>query len=672
MTLPRRCALAYSAIALGASFFLFAAGFQIFNLGLWIQSEPAILALFASGACGALGLALLALSREPVGHALRHPLMLALGALTLWSGLAAWGAPLPIRSWFGAPETGQGALSLLVLTVDTGLALILWRHRRLRAALLSAAGAAIAVLTLLNIAATEGSPWRPGAWAEYQAYIGFFMLLALLCLPGRKRPVSAWTAMTLVAIMTVVLSKNRSAIALLALAPVLGWLIWLTQSKWTARAGARSLRPALAGLALLSPLLVAAGIGAIATMTGQFSSWSRFMFYKVALARLVAEPWLLFHGAGWGSYNDTLFAYTFIPGVSNYEGTLWRPTNWEGMTGGAFHVHNEAIELILAIGLPGAALAAALAATLLYCAPLRRYAAIAALWIMTFGLAGAWFMLPACLPFAALAMAATVASPRRAAPADARRDWRFASAAILAAALLAGAAAVQFKVARHNQALLAAVQLRAPSTPPAALYLDSGRGGNHLWWIALNFRNYLNNLAQSKQAITADQARWLRYLIEAIDEQSTGGNAGLRLRALSVELRNDLAGSLSDPALDAVRAATLPLWQMRLGELLALAPRRSDLAIPFFTLLVNEGNDAAALALADDILRRNAQDPVGLWFSGLVHARSQLGERQGLDQLARALENGIGRFLPVDANFRAELERAAAQAPTAPSRAPAP
>jgi hypothetical protein len=247
-----------------------------------------------------------------------------------------------------------------------------------------------------------------------------------------------------------------------------------------------------------------------------------------------------------------------------------------------------------------------------------------------------------------------------------------ASAAILTAALLGGGAVIQFKVARQNQALLAAVQLRAPATPPTQLYRDFSRGGNHLWWIALNFRNYLNDLAQTKQAVTTDQARWLLYLIEAIDEQSTSGNAGLRLRALSVELRNDLASSLSAPAFDAVRAATLPLWQMRLGELLALAPQRSELAIPFFTLLVNQGNDAATLALANDILRRNANDPVGLWFSGLVHAKSKVEESQGLAQLARALDHGIGRFLPVDANFRAELERAAARTSSSPNRAPSP
>lgn len=685
MTALRRCALAYSTMSLGASFFLFGAGFQIFNLGLWIQSEPAILALFISGACCALGLALLALLREPVSRAFRHPLIVALAALTLWSALAAFGAPFPIRSWFGAPETGQGSLSLFVLTVDTGLALVLWRHRRLRTTLLIAATAAVAVLALLNIVASDGSPWRPGAWAEYQAYIGFFMLLSLLCIPGRKRLVSVWAVMTLVATMTVILSKNRSAIALLAFAPVLCWLIRLMQSKWAARREAPSsgagltlileagpLRAGLGGLAVLSPVMVAMGVAAFATMTGQFSSWSRFMFYKVALTRLVSEPGLLLHGAGWGSYNDTLFAYTFIPGVTNYEGTHWKPTNWEGMTGGAFHVHNEAIELILAIGLPGAALVAALAATLVCCAPQRRFAAIVALWIMTFGLAGAWFMLPACLPFAALAMAATVASQRRAAPAGTHRDRRYAPAAILVAALLSAGAVIQFKVARHNQALLATVQKSAPATPPARLYQDSGRGGNHLWWVALNYRNHLNHLAQTQQAITADQAQWLLYLIQAIDQQITAGNAGLRLRALGVELRNDLATSLPDPAFDAVRAATLPLWQMRLGELLALAPRRSELAIPFFTLLLNEGNDTATLALADDILRRDAHDPVGLWFSGLVHAKSKLGENQGLDQLARALDHGIARFLPVDADFRAELGRAAARVSTGPNGAPSP
>lgn len=640
----------------------------MFNLGLWIQSEPGILVLLSSGACSALGLAMLAWLGEPVGHTFRLPPIVALAALTLWSALAALGAPFPMRSWFGAPETGQGTLSLIVITVNTGLMLIVWRDRNLRKALLVSASVAIAVLTALNIVAPDGSPWRPGAWAEYQAYIGFFMLLALFCLPGRRRAASAWGAMLLLAITTIIASKNRSAIALLGCAPVLWWLIRLMQSRWEEKPEAARVRPAfrqilqpgmlragLAGLAALSPLIVGIGVAVVATLTGQFSSWSRFMFYKVALMRLIAEPSLLFQGAGLGSYNDTLFAYTFLPGVSNYEGTVWKPTQWEAMTGGAFHPHNEAIELMLATGLPGAVLAAALAVTLVCCAPRRRFAAIAALWIMTFGLAGSWFMLPACLPFAVLAMSATVASQNRLEPAGVKRSRRFAFVSILLAALLGGGAVIQFKVARQNQALLAAVQNSAPATRPTALYWDFDRGGNHLWWIALNFRHYLNEQVQSKQAITADDAKWLLYLIQEIDQQIAVGNAGLRLRSLGVEMRNDLASSLADPAFDAARAATMPLWQMRLGELLTLAPGRSDLAIPLFTALLNGGNEAAVLALADDILRRNVDDPVGLWFLGLVHVKSPLWEERGREQLRAALDKGIGRFLPIDANFRAEL-----------------
>lgn len=681
----RRLALTFAALCVGANLFLFGAGLRPFSLGLWPQSEPVVLMGLLIGACSALALATLSTLGEPVARALRHPLIACLGALTAWSAVAGSLTSLPMRSWFGAPETGQGTLSLLVLTVNSALLLLLWRRRPIRHVLVAAACLAVVALSLLNGFFPDGSAWRPGSWSEYQAFIGFFMMITLLCLPVRGRAIRGRALLTAMIALVIVLSKNRSAIILLALAPFLWWLIRALVKRGAAgrqadRPGRRPAwlrvpapRVSLAALAALSPVLVGAGIAMTGALTGQYSSWSRLMLYKVALARLMAEPVLLLHGAGWGGYNDTLFAYQFLPGVTNYVGSVWKPTHWEGLMGGAFHPHNEALEVILALGVPGAALMAGVAAILIRLAPRRNFAAIATLWIMAFGLAGAWFMLPACMPFTALALAATVAArraplrllplpPLRAPlpplplpPLRARRWPGVAVAAGVAAALCAGAL-IQYRVARDSARLLDTVLGPAPAAAPLHLYADGGRGGGHLWWVALNFRHYLNNKARSGQAISADEARWFLYLIDAIDTQIAIGDAGLRLRSLSVEMRNDLVTGLPGDIMNPARVAALPLWQMRIGELLALAPGRSELAIPYLSAMLSEKADTVVLAFAEDVLRRTPDDPVALWFSGLALADLKPESGAGPQRLRRALENGIERFLPVDARLRARRD----------------
>ncbi|MBC7857454.1 MAG: hypothetical protein H7Z39_01505, partial [Burkholderiaceae bacterium] len=218
----------FAALCVGASLFLFGAGMRPFNLGLWTQSEPVVLAWFVGGACSALALAALSIQGAPVARALRHPLIVCLGALAAWSVVAGAVAPFPMRSWFGAPETGQGTLSLLVLTVNSALVLLLWRRRAPRNILVAAACLAAATLALLNGFFPEDSAWRPGAWGEYQAFIGFFVMIALLCLPPRgpaNRDRTRMIALMAIAALVIVFSKNRSAIILLALAPLLWALI---------------------------------------------------------------------------------------------------------------------------------------------------------------------------------------------------------------------------------------------------------------------------------------------------------------------------------------------------------------------------------------------------------------------------------------------------------------
>ena len=78
------------------------------------------------------------------------------------------------------------------------------------------------------------------------------------------------------------------------------------------------------------------------------------------------------------------------------------------------------------------------------------------------------------------------------------------------------------------------------------------------------------------------------------------------------------------------------------------APRRSDIAIPYFDYLLFHGRDAEALTLANLILARRDNDPVGLWFSGVVMLANPASGGAGLRNLRQSLAFGIRNLMPID------------------------
>ncbi len=637
-----RLVLAFGTTILAGSQFIFLGGLRPFALGLWFQSEPVVLAHFVSGGLAAFALAAVVLADKGAAAILRNPVVLALAAMTLWSGLAAGAAPLPMRSWFGAPETGEGVLALLALTAETALAASLWRRRGPRLVVAASAALAVAAIVLLNLGYLLDHSATAAAWPEYAAFAGLFLLVTLSCLPDRRPRVRhlRWVAAA-VAVAAVALSRNRSAMALLAAAPVL----WLGIRTGQRHLAPRRLRLAVVGLALIAPLAAASAMAGMAALGGNHSAVARATMGKVGIERLRAEPMLLLSGTGWGSFNDTLLAYANAAGASYYQGTVAKPS-WEGLGGGAFHCHDEVLETVLSVGLPGAALAAVAVIFLIRAAPRRRFAAVAAFWLVILALTGVWFLLPPVLPFAALAIGATAARWRpRTLPSPPALAW---GPPLAGGLLLAAAAVPQYETAKGAERLLAAVNGPPPAGAAAQAYGDDRRGGHHLWWIALNFTVRLNEQIQAGRPVSGAEAEWLRILLGAIDRQAALGTASLRLRSLGVAIRNDLARAMGDHALDPVRAEALPAWRERIEQLLMAAPRRTDLAIPYLDHRLRNGDRPEVLSFANRLLAADPTDPVGLWFSGLALLPAERSIPLGLSRLVQAVDRGVNRFLPVE------------------------
>lgn len=624
-------------VILGLSLFSFLCGLHPLALGVWFQSEPTVLALYLAGGLAFLALAAAAISGMAGGGIMFHPAFAALLGLALWSALAALGQPLAMRSWLGTPETGQGVFSLVALSGLTMLAALLWRFSWPRKILMGIALLAGTISTVLDTALPRDHALRPDAWPEYGAFVGLFLLVALSCLPGQDRRFLRWTAVAAgLALAMVLLSRNRTAWALAVYAP----LLWLVVSRLGRRLPIRQTRRLAAVLVLLTPFAVGSAMAGLGAVGVNSSAEGRLMMDRVALARIQSEPLTLIRGAGWGSFNDSLLAYLNVEGTRYYLGGVAAP-GWEGTNAGAFHVHNEALEVLLDTGLPGVILAGLCVFQMVALAPRRRFAATASLWSAIAGLTGAWFLLPACIPFAALAVGATAATAPR---------WRLPrglaiALSLLFAAVLAAAGVFQYQAARNGEKLVAAIAGPAPEIPPGEVFNDFDRGGPYLWWTTLSLGVDLSGKAQTGEPLGQDKMRWLTYLLKAGDDKMALGLGSIRLASLAPAIRGDLAVGRSGGEFAGFEGRQL--WRQSLGRLLAVAPRRSDLAIPYLEYCLQHGDPRATAVFAQEILARHPLDPVGHWFLGLAQIDATPSFDEALRHLAVAIEQGIDRFLPV-------------------------
>jgi hypothetical protein len=129
------------------------------------------------------------------------------------------------------------------------------------------------------------------------------------------------------------------------------------------------------------------------------------------------------------------------------------------------------------------------------------------------------------------------------------------------------------------------------------------------------------------------------------------------LASAPVLFRNDVAHDPAFAALSPHFEAALADWSARLRLVLALAPERSDLAVPYLAALVQRGTFAEVERFAEGLLATNPQDPVGLWFSGLALVESPDPRRQkaGVARLKAGIGAGIERVLVVPEALKARI-----------------
>ncbi|NQV55838.1 MAG: hypothetical protein HQ503_08270 [Rhodospirillales bacterium] len=634
-----------------------------FYNGIWVQVEGAVPWIHLVSGIAAAALARLAWSRDAqtlaiiVHPLILIPIMIALLSILLLPWTTLWGL-----SVFGTPEHGFGALAYLDLAALTAATALAWRARRWRRILIAVVLAATAGAFGLDALFQEEQTWAPFFFSDYLAFYAIFAFVSVASLAS-ERYNGKWIIAVcgVVLLLLLIYSGNKAAVLSFAIAVAMLSLIWkLNDKRWIAAICA--LFPVLVGVAILSigPLWQEAMRNSLyetldfrpfaeLVIAAWPSLWSRAMLVTVGFQSLLDQPWRFFTGMGWGHYSEALLANLTLVDGRLHELIGESRVYWDAIRRSDFHSHNQYFEALLSIG------GAGLMLTLGYMFAIFRYARDNQLKLSVFftlilgTLQSFWFQMPHSLPLMAASLAAiSLSDQRNTMPnfGDHKRSKLIGAAAALCAGLLFfGFVASQ----------LAADQAR--------IGLDANRNGVKLTPEKSSFGNLFTGLGEIYHAALLQNA-YSKMSIEMKKNGSLDTPAVIRFRELlSPVLQNEaefssvaatittvnvLAGLIFKFPRLANSNTLIKIRFIHLTEaLLTRLPRRSDLAVPYFNLMLNDGKEMRALRVAERLLARRPNDPIGLWFSGVMLLAHPAKGEEGILRMKRSLNYGIQNQMPV-------------------------
>jgi hypothetical protein len=627
--------------------------------GIWFQSEPVFAAVLILGAAAALLAALLGATRPARFRTYAgHPAVFLPAAAGLWSLSTAPFAPATGLALLGSPQLGQGALAFFAVASLAALAISIRRHPLLRGAVAAATG--VALLLLIGLMTLGDREWQPYYYNDFLAGHALFAWMILV----RWGPPAWWMRVPagLAALLALALSDNRAALLALGAALAYGLLGWLSRARHQ-----EGLRHALVvalpiGAILISlalPALLWSGILSRQNFASSSALASRAMLIEVVFKGFQDEPGRVLVGQGWGHYTHQLvreLRFRDVKTYLDYRSEDHMP-HWDATIRVDFHSHNEPAEALMAGGLPALILQLLPLALLAWRAKPRFWPVNAAFLAALAVHQGFWFLLPITLPLMAMATATLGGSLFRPLwPRPARLAFPLAWAAI-AAALTLGGLVVRSDADAARQATVHRLDA-APDRAAAACappFANHDRGYLHQANLIRRLGNdavaILGENRRLRDGVTERLERYLCHAGEAAKERD-----GLVVAVAAIGVYSDLAFATLPDGFAPTRDRLLQGWPATLERVLAQAPARHDLAVPYFSWLLLGGAEGELSRFAGALLARNPNDPVGLWFLGITKIRLPDQAASGIDQMRRALANGLEEVMPVDAELKRQIQ----------------
>jgi hypothetical protein len=245
-----------------------------------------------------------------------------------------------------------------------------------------------------------------------------------------------------------------------------------------------------------------------------------------------------------------------------------------------------------------------------------------------------WFFIAVSLPFIAMGMAA-VAGERR--PPRPRPVIPVAVVLALLATAQLAFAALQFDYSRQISRFRQGLRETLPQDFRASDITASGV-----------IRDGMLELAEGNADKAQGLTRARAYLAYLRSHVPTSRDNQFLVTASNVFAQIYSTGQLAwlAPELPDGKA----LWKTAIDRLLAIAPDRTDVVIPYLTTQAVAGDLAETARVVRQIRNRSPSDPVGLYFAGLllVLEPSLESKRQGIAYIRQSAAAGIERFMPLD------------------------
>jgi len=609
-----------------------------------VLAEPATIGLHSAAAICGLGLLITWLGKPRlVLSCLLHPLVFFPGLIGALSLVHMAFSPFPFLSLIGAPETGQGAIWFFDVAVLIAGGILIRKSNKGARVIVMASGISLAGMVIFLLPVFKDMGWFSFNIPDFLAMPVIASSVIVLTFWPIRKPKAFWI-IGCVSLLLIVFSRNHAALAIFASVFLFYVLIWW---KWPSIASKRVFS---ALFIVAMPLAMTAAINLAGDPDKLISVSSRKEFQRLAFNALSDQPRRVFTGDGWGQLRELLIRYGAMS--DRNVGGSGGKTEWDALKHDWPYSLNILVETFFALGLWGPLICLAW----LICVPLfspRSLKPFVMPYMVVYaGIWAAWFHPPSTVPFLALAFAGNAG--RRRPSRLTRKSFPLVLLGVVIGLQTLGAWMVYRDLAvsvaeteSHSPDMNTALSTTCPS--PFGQY---DRGGYLLADLLLGATGRAAAEIAEKGAVSPLVVSRLKRRLCMVKNRLDSRPASLSLKTAFVLAFSRLAFTLTDPSWDTERSTYLPEWKGRLFDILEIAPERSDLAIPYLYWTLEQGDDKEAANMIRKILKRNPEDPVGLWFFGMVSVSKPETRHQGLLNLQRALGAGIERFIVVDPNLK--------------------
>ncbi|MCS5709336.1 hypothetical protein CC99x_010505 [Candidatus Berkiella cookevillensis] len=628
-----------------------------YTIGLWPESELLFIALNAISCSTAIGvLGLYVVQPKRITPLLYHPLVLCIFAIGVVSLLFSFSTAFPRRSWFGAPELGEGVMWYFSLAFLILSGLILRNKKIYRNIIGIYAVISALVVSLLTYKGDALGLWKPYVFTDYLAFYGIFLFPIIIGFLNVRQ--KHWIALSyLIASVPIIVSGNQSAEILIIVSPlVMGLVYYLRHLAKIRLLSVAAIMMAPIGVTGLVVLLGYYGARDASFLNHMQSIWSRYELIQTAYQNFKSDGVVqMLLGHGWGSFTDV--AATYLP-IQDTKLFMFNSTGtdklyWDSLSRADFHSHSYLIEAFVSIGLLGMLL------ILLY--PMIAVASTSAKRMpLAMGLAfsfivvsAMWFQFAITLPFMGLAFAAVSSPILKAKIHFLEKLKRNQNAHIILMSVLFMSIGIfiygvieGYRLASHS------TKFATPDLSKMATHLQCGDelgdmayGGLRLGVVNHEVNYFLVHTEQETYPEDwYDKLDWLRCSVDRYLENGVSA----RFKIMDLLVRSEWAFSSRKQKDYPQVVKLLADWELRLDAFLQNAPTRTDLAAPYLMWRLSNQENDIAIAFAKKLYIRNMNDPVALWFLGLNELQDDTKAHLGIAKMRSALKYGIQNIIPID------------------------